>query len=160
MRSCLILFPLLCCLVSYSQDNEKKLSDSLLVCLVGEWKGKGTSFGTAVEDKASFDTVMRSRFVFMKLSAIKGDDFIAEGYLWYNPVKKLIEFYEFNDGAWPVRILTGKAKGNRIILEENTEGRHIRLTFTITKDSFDLEEASIKEGKAGVFVSETFTRIK
>lgn len=134
--------------------------DSLLRCLVGEWRGAGTSFGKPVADTASFYTVLRSRFIFMRLSALKGDDFLAEGYLWYNASKNVIEFYEFNDGAWPVRMLSGEASGNKIILEEKLPDRHIRLTITIERDSFDLEEARIDNGKTAVFVKETFTRMR
>lgn len=146
--------------ISAFGQKEQRLSDSLLLCLVGQWQGKGTSFGNAVEDKISFDTTIRAKFLFMKLSAIKGDDFVAEGYLWYNPGKARIEFYEFNDGAWPVRILTGKAEGNKISLEENIDGRHIRITFLISKDSFELTETRISNGKENVFVKETFRRVQ
>lgn len=146
--------------VNVNGQKERTLSDSLLLCLVGQWQGKGTSFGKAVEDQISFDTTIKAKFLFMKLSALKGDDFIAEGYMWYNPAKASIEFYEFNDGAWPVRILTGRAEGNRITLEENTDGRHIRITFLISKDSFELTEARLNNGKENVFVKETFLRVQ
>jgi hypothetical protein len=153
-----VLVILLFTVNGYGQ-KERTFSDSLLLCLVGHWQGKGTSFGNAVEDKISFDTTIKAKFLFMKLSALKGDDFVAEGYLWYNPNKACIEFYEFNDGAWPVRILSGKAQENNITLEENIDGRHIRITFLISKDSFVLTETRISNGKESVFVNETFRRV-
>ena len=145
--------------VSYSQA-QRSYADSLLHCLIGKWNGKGTSFGTAVEDRISFDTTIRSRFLYMKLSALTGDDFEAEGYLWYNPAKDSVEFYEFNTGRWPVRILRGKAEANMITLEEHIDARHIRITFHIMKDSFKLEEARIIGGQKEVFVNEIFTRTR
>jgi hypothetical protein len=151
-----IALPVIC----FGQKPGRSKPDSLLLGLAGVWQGKGTSFGIEVEDKASFDTVIKSGFLFMKLFSVKGDDFVAEGYLWYNPENEVIEFYEFNNGAWPVRMLKGNAEANKIALEENTDSRHIRITFVINKDSFDLEEAKLEDGKAEVFVKEKFSRVR
>ena len=164
MRRVLPVIAILVLDVTSLSANAQKLqrthADSLLHSLIGHWQGKGTSFGIAVEDKISFDTTIRGRFLFMKLAAITGDEFIAEGYLWYNPDKQQVEFYEFNDGAWPVRILTGKAEGNKILLEEKIANRHIRISFLISQESFVLTEAKIIDGKEEIFVNETFARIK
>ncbi|MCE3282271.1 MAG: hypothetical protein K0Q66_1008 [Chitinophagaceae bacterium] len=137
---------------------DKIAADSLLHLLVGKWEGKGVSFGKAVEDLASFDTTIGSRFIFMKLTAVKGDNFRAEGYVWFNPVSGKVEFYEFNSGVWPVRILSGYIQGEQIILEEKTADRFIRIVFSVRKDNFYLEEAKMSGNKKEIFVSENFRR--
>lgn len=143
--------------ILFGQADQK----NFLNHFAGKWKGEGKSMGKWVKDELVFTPTLDNKFLLMKLRALDGDSFAAEGYLRYNEQTNQFEFYEFSNGQWPVRILKGKVVDSSLVLEEKTGNRHIRITMTVKdKKTFTLEEAHVKETGLAPFVQETFTKIE
>ena len=129
--------------------------------IAGKWSGKGTSSGMDIQDLLTLSWTLDKRFLKFHFGAREGDSFTAEGYFWYNPQKASCEFYEFNNGEWPIRILSGSLQGNTLTLREKTEDRHVQLTIGKNADgTLSLEEAFVQEKGLTPFVNEIFNRVK
>jgi hypothetical protein len=142
-----------------SKKKETTNTKKLFKKFVGFWLGEGKAGGKSVRDELEWKWALDNRFLYMHLRSIKGDTLRADGYLWYNEAQDRVEFYEFNNGAWPVRLMIGHIIRNKIVLEEKTEDRHIQISLEFETDSLlKLTEANMKSGVLEPFVEETFKR--
>lgn len=141
--------------VPFQAYIQNSTPDSLLNLLIGQWKGKGTSYGIEIADKVEFKYALDRKFIFMQISSNKGDNFKAEGYLFFNSGKNEIEFYEFSNISG-VRQFAGQIKNNTIVLNELPEATKMKLEFIFHPDgSFSIKEYKMRE----VYVMERFTRM-
>lgn len=125
----------------------------------GHWLGEGEAGGKKVRDELQYEWTLDHRFLRMNIHSVEGDTFRAEGYLWYDEAQHRFEFYEFNNGQWPVRIMRGSLTNEKLILEEHTKDRHIRISFEwVNGNVLKLTEGHIKGGRVAPFVQETFRR--
>lgn len=142
-------------LLSAYTTNHKENPDSLLNLLIGKWKGKGSSNGIDIADTVEFKKVLDGKFIYMQIGSTIGDNFKAEGYLYYDAVKREIEFYEFSN-VTDVRQFVGKALEQKIVLTEIPESKKMNLDFIFHPDgSFAIKEYTSKDVK----VFERFARI-
>lgn len=126
---------------------------------VGEWEGEGESDGRKVRDAMRFEWALGNRFIRFTYKALDGDDYKGEGYVWYNPARERYEWWEFNNGKWPVRQHTGRRDKDLLKLEETSTDRKLRLTFRFTADDTLLMAESFVEGdKLKPYVNVTFHR--
>jgi hypothetical protein len=124
--------------------------------LAGRWVGEGTSFSTSVRDVATFEWGLGARFLRVTYRAEVGDSFAAEGYLW--DAGGEVRFQEFSTAS-PVRLLSGTCDGDRLVLEERTAGKHIRLAFRfLTAATMEMTETDLAGARPVIFVSLRFQR--
>lgn len=129
---------------STQSQNVDSAEQQFLERFVGEWEGEGQSDNNDVQDLMQFQWVLNRRFLNFSYKALARDNYEGEGYVWYNPPLGLYELWEFNNGRWPVREHQGQHNDNQLVLEEHTEDRNIRLTFTfVNSDTLDMTEGFV-----------------
>ncbi len=101
---------------------------------IGNWEGTGLSQGRTIRDLMMVQWVLNRRFLRFTYAAMEGDSYTGEGYFWYNPQFDRYEWWEFNNGKWPVRHHVGFERQNQLVLEEHDGDRHMRLIFTFKDD--------------------------
>lgn len=140
-------------------NNKQIEASKFLDRFEGYWLGEGEAGGKKVRDEMQYEWTLDHRFLHMKIRSLEGDTFRAEGYFWYNRTQNRFEFYEFNNGRWPVRIMKGSLNKEKLILEERTNDRHIRIILEWVNDGvLKLTEGYVKGQKFEPFVQETFQR--
>jgi len=129
---------------------------------VGHWIGEGTANGSPIGDELRCERVLDGTFLFMRDAAI-GGNFKADTYLGYSVEDKRYELYTFNNNtalgsSLPVRHMTGRRDGDRLVMEEKPGRKALRYTFEfIDRDTFRLTKTFLgKQGPA--FVTEIFRR--
>jgi hypothetical protein len=144
----------------FAQNNSIELTEQhFLERFVGEWEGKGQSDNNDVQDLMQFQWVLNQRFLSFSYKALAGDNYEGEGYVWYNPSLSLYEWWEFNNGRWPVRKHQGQHNDNQLVLEEHTEDRDMRLTFTFANnDTLDMTEGFLNGEQLDAYVAVKFRR--
>jgi hypothetical protein len=128
--------------LTVQRDPADGAEQTFLEQFVGEWEGDGTSEGQKVRDRMVVQPALSGRFFRFSYKALVGDGYEGEGYFWYNAKLRRYQWWEFNEGKWPVREHEGQRSGNQLILEEHTPERHMRLTFTFV----DQNTLSMTEG--------------
>ncbi len=137
----------------------KEAGTGELYRLVGRWVGEGTSDGEKVRDEMRCEWIHGNRFLKLHYRATDGDDYSGEGYLRYNPERKLYEYWEFNNGRWPVRQWTGNWVKDRFVFSEDRKDLRIQLTMEfVSADSIKMSENYVRGDKLELFVSLTFRR--
>ena len=125
----------------------------------GRWMGEGTTRGKPIRDEMQFEWTLGRRFLRLRYRALAGDDFQAEGYVWYDPERSRYEFYEFNTGRAPVRVEVGQRTNDRLVFVERTERRHMQLTLELVDtDTLKLTEAEVFGKRVEPYVYLTFRR--
>lgn len=127
---------------------------------IGHWKGTGTSYGSKISDEMWVDKTLGDKWVHIHFVSTGLDKYVGEVYLRCDGPDGRYEFYEFNNGAWPLRLAYGKVVGNTLSVEEHAEGRDIRITFELPdKTTFKLTEATIAGKSVKPFVEEVFVKL-
>jgi hypothetical protein len=109
-----------------------KTETEFLEQFVGIWVGEGKSLECKTTDEMTFTWIFEKKFLKMNYRTLEGKDvYTSEGFIWFNPKKKLFEYYDFNDGIWAVRKGLGKLSGNSLLISEQREedGTIIELSF-------------------------------
>lgn len=144
---------------SIQSQNVESTGQQFLERFVGEWEGEGQSDNNNVQDLMRFQWVLNQRFLSFSYKALAGDNYEGEGYVWYNPSLGLYELWEFNNGRWPVREHQGQHSDNQLVLEEHTEDRDIRLTFTfVNSNTLDMTEEFVNGEQLDAYVMVRFHR--
>lgn len=140
--------------------NEKaSVEEKFLDRLAGNWTGEGTSEGREVRDEMSFEWTLDNKFLRLRYRALKGDEYKGEGYFRFDKERDRFEYYEFNNGKWPVRQGFGKLAGNSLVFSEQRADVNIRLIIElVSADSIKITEAYIREKSEDPFVTVTFRR--
>jgi len=126
---------------------------------VGEWEGTGTSDGKPVRDRMTIQWTLNHRFLRFTYIAQEGDRYKGEGYFWYNPQLKRYEWWEFNNGRWPVRQHIGDRTQDQLVLEENDGDRRMRLIFTFSdNNTLEMTEGFVEGDQAKPYVVMKFRR--
>jgi hypothetical protein len=127
--------------------------------LLGSWLGKGNSNTKVVIDKMTFKYVLDDNFLYFQYYALEGDNYKGEGYLFFDHKDQQFQWYEFNNGWWPIRIHSGYVIDKRLILEEHSFGRDMQLIFEfLDENTVHMTEAYLRADGAEVYVDEVFTR--
>jgi hypothetical protein len=127
--------------------------------LLGSWLGMGTSNGKAVVDRMTFKHVLDDKFLYFQYYALEGDTYKGEGYIFFDHKDQRFQWYEFNNGLWPIRIHSGSVIDRSLILEEHSFGRDMRLIFEFLDDNtVRMTEAYLRVDRAEVYVDEVFKR--
>jgi hypothetical protein len=107
-----------------------------------------------------FQWALNRRFLRFTYKALAGDGYLGEGYVWYNPALRRYQWWEFNNGTWPVREHHGDRDADALILEEHTGARHLRLTFSFTDaNTLRMDEAHLVGQQPKPYVTVTFRRV-
>lgn len=137
-------------------DDTIPNSEKFLDRLVGHWLGEGMSDDKEVRDEMQCKWTFARRFLRVNIRQVKGGAYKAVGYFRYDDAQNRVEFYEFSNRGWPVRIMRGAVTKEELRLEEHNGSRHIRIIIKwINGTKFRLTERHIR-GK--LFVDETFRR--
>ena len=147
-----------------SESTQRQRARHFFEQLVGRWTGTGTGNDGPARDSVVWEWTLNDRFLRMNYVA-HSDPFRAEGYLWDNSAQSRIEFYEFNNGEWPVRMLTGELtdEGKQLRLEEHPPGRDVSLIIRLNGASnWDFQEAHLlKDHRPGDSIAQVaFVREK
>jgi hypothetical protein len=127
--------------------------------LLGNWLGKGNFNGKTVIDRMIFNHVLDDQFLYFQYYALEGDTYKGEGYLFFAPKDQRFQWFEFNNGRWPIRIHSGFVIDQRLILEEHTFDRDMRLIFEfLDENTLHMTEAYLRADQAEVYVDEIFAR--
>ncbi len=128
---------------------------------VGAWRGTGIQDGKPIRDEMQFAWALNRRFLRFTYKALAGDGYLGEGYVWYNPSLKRYEWWEFNNGTWPVREHRGTRDADSLVMEEKASDRHLRLTFSFTDaDTLRMEESHVVGQQIKPYVTVTFRRVR
>jgi hypothetical protein len=134
-------------------SSDESIPKKFLNHFVGHWLGEGIARGQKVSDEMQCEWTLGERFLRVNIQQRGTDAFKAEGYFWYDEAQNRFEFYEFNNGEWPVRVMRGALTNEKLILEEHCENRDVRMMIEwIDGTSFRLTE------RGELFVDETFRR--
>lgn len=127
--------------------------------LLGSWLGTGTSNSKAVVDKMTFKYVLDDQFLYFQYYALEGDTYKGEGYLFFDHKEQRFQWYEFNNGRWPIRVHSGYANDQRLVLEEHSLGRDMQLIFEfLDENTLHMTEAYLRVDGADIYVNEVFRR--
>ncbi|MDX1948539.1 MAG: hypothetical protein SFU86_24345 [Pirellulaceae bacterium] len=130
-----------------------------LARFVGDWLGAGTSEGKPVKDVFRCQWSLGERFVRFSYQAEAGDKYVGEGYFWFNPRRERYEWWEFNNGHWPVRQHVGRREGDALLLEESAADRKLRLVFRFTPEgTLQMTEGFVEGERVKPYVTITFRR--
>ena len=108
-------------------------ANAFLDRFIGHWIGGGTASGTPIREDFESTRVLDGTFLFMQNREI-GGDFKADTYVGYRVEKKRYELYTFNNNtafgsSLPVRLMTGRRDGDRLVMEEQRDPQALRYTF-------------------------------
>ena len=138
-------------------------ANAFLDRFIGHWTGEGKDArGAPLGDDLQCERVLDGTFLFMRDAAV-GASFKADTYVGYHAEAKRYELYTFNNNAamapgLPVRMMTGRRDGNRLVMEEKPGPKSLRYTFEfLDKDTFRLTKAFLA-GSGPPIVVETFRR--
>jgi hypothetical protein len=121
---------------------------SFLTRFVGIWEGDGISEGNPVRDRMAVNWALDQRFLRFTYQAISGDSYMGEGYFWHNSDQCRYEWWEFNNGGWPIRQHSGERRDEQLVLNERAKNRDMRLTFSFTgMDTLEMQEGYLRKGE-------------
>src|SRR5262245_28322568 len=115
---------------------------------IGHWIGEGTASGADISDDLVCERVLDGTFLFMRDRAI-GGSFESDTYVGYDVEEKRFELYTFNNNtgfgsSLPVRLMTGRRDGDRLVMEEKRSPDGLRYTFEfLDQDTFRLTKSFV-----------------
>lgn len=126
--------------------------------LAGTWVGEGTSEGTEVRDEMTLAWTLGDRFLRLEYRS-PTDGYAGEGYVWFDTRQKRYEWWEFNNGYWPVRQHRGSREGSSLVLAEHVGERQTRLTLELVgDDTLEVKERLLRDGTWAPLATLTFRR--
>jgi hypothetical protein len=140
-------------------DTNSSTSNSFLDRFVGNWLGEGYSNNKRIIDRMDLRYVLDNLFLRFQYEALEGDTYKGEGYIFFDKDTQQFQWYEFNNGWWPIRMHMGRQDNQSLILEEHSSGRDMRLIFEfLNENTMRMTEAHLRDGRAEVYVDEIFKR--